>query len=85
MRRSSGLTATAVDFARGLEAYYSGDPKSALQLLSRWCDAGADGPESWHRAARRVLMRASDGVDLVDPGLAGRARRLLEALEPASA
>jgi len=68
------LCGVGLSFALGMQHFYEGDSTRAVQLLSDWVEAGAQGPDSWRAGAVGVLGLITDLKAEVDPELSDCAR-----------
>ncbi len=69
-------------FALGMARYYAGDPRAALESLSRWVSEGARGDPRWRELARRALGSLVSTSENLDPALERTAAELAQALTP---
>jgi hypothetical protein len=81
--RAAGISDGAIDFARGMASYFSGDNFAAVESLARWSGARRDAPALWRQSAAKVLSALAQSVELSDAKLAKRAAKLAGELSAA--
>ncbi|MCP4004006.1 MAG: hypothetical protein GY725_07410 [bacterium] len=74
---------SAVRYAHGMEAYYSGHNDTAVEHLASWVSDSAENPESWSLRAQQVLKSLAETAEQLDPKLSREARGLAESLRQA--
>lgn len=73
---AAGVAGDALEFARGMASYFSGDSFAAVDSLARWSDSGGDAPARWRQSAAKVLGALAQSIELTDAKLARHAASL---------
>ncbi len=81
--RAAGISDGAIEFARGMASYFSGDSFAAVDSLARWIESGVSSPARWRQSAAKVLTALASSVELTDPKLAKHASALAGELSAA--